>query len=66
MFFIDILLHAWGLVFGVILGAVIGWGISMLVWGEPHAEMISTLAVVIGIVGAVVQVWVHIDSKGNK
>ncbi len=59
MFFIDILLHAWGLVFGVILGAVIGWG-------EPHAEMISTLAVVIGIVGAVVQVWVHIDSKGNK
>lgn len=34
-----------GAVIGFVFGAAVGWGISMLVWGEPHVPMITTLVI---------------------
>ena len=43
-----------GAVIGFVFGAAVGWGISMLIWGEPHVPMITTLVVTCSVVGALV------------
>lgn len=55
MDFLNDLIGSPGLVIGLILGAGIGLGVSMLKWGEPNTGLVVTLAIVLGIVGIVVE-----------
>lgn len=55
MDFLFDIIGGFGLVIGIVIGAGIGWGVSMLVWGEPNIELISTLALTLGVIGALSQ-----------
>lgn len=44
-----------GLVIGLAMGAGIGWGVSMWAWGEPNVELITTLALTLGVIGFVLE-----------
>ena len=51
-----------GLLIGLVIGAGIGFGVSMLAWGEPNAGLILTLTIVLGITGMIVEHYMS-DSK---
>ena len=51
------------LLIGLVLGAGIGLGLSMLAWGEPNAGLILTLTIVLGIIGVVVEYYMSNSQK---
>ena len=52
-----------GLVIGAAVGVGIGWGGSMLLWGEPHVALITTLLVVLGVLGWFVELFYMRSNK---
>ena len=46
-----------GLVIGAAIGFGIGWGGSVLLWGEPHVGLIATMLVVLGVIGWFVELF---------
>ena len=51
------------LVIGAAIGVGIGWGGSMWLWGEPHVGLITTMLIVLGVIGWLVEMFYSGSSK---